>query len=78
MIRPAGGGGGGKRAKNSVANSVDGGSGAGQSPYFINKKIKYVWDSSLLMFTKLQHLDIGMRQSDFHKYVTKICIGGIN
>jgi hypothetical protein len=57
--------GGEKRAKNSGANSVD--SGSGRKPFFINKKIKYVWDSGLMMFTKLRHLDNDMRQGDFHR-----------
>ena len=55
-------GGGGKGAKNCGANSLD-----GLNPFFINKKIKYVWDPSLMMFTKLKPLDSDMRQGDFHK-----------
>jgi hypothetical protein len=70
---------GGKNAKNSGTHSIDGGGlGPGLNPFFINKKIKYVWDPSLMMFTKLKPLDSDMRQRDFHrsvspKYTLELC-----
>ncbi len=66
-MRPTGSGKGGKGAKNSGVNSVDGSGGSGRNPFFINKKIKYVWEPSLMMFVKLKPLDSDMRQGDFHK-----------
>lgn len=35
--------------------------------FFINKKIKYVWDSGARTFVKLKNVDEFMKQSDFHK-----------
>ena len=35
--------------------------------YFVNKKIKYVWDEATLVFVKLKSIDESMTQGDFHK-----------
>ena len=35
--------------------------------YFVNKKIKYVWDEATLVFVKLKSIDETMTQGDFHK-----------
>ena len=39
----------------------------GSGHYFVNKKIKYVWDAANKNFGKLRHVDEGMRQGEFHK-----------
>ena len=35
--------------------------------FFVNKKIKYVWDSNLMTYRKLTNIDEHMLQSDFHR-----------
>lgn len=37
------------------------------SRYFVNKKIKYVWDFATKSFVKLTNIDESMTQGDFHK-----------
>ena len=41
--------------------------GALSSSYFVNKKIKYVWDKHERSFVKLTNVDESMKQADFHK-----------
>ena len=41
--------------------------GERRNQYFVNKKIKYVWDEATLVFVKLKSIDESMTQGDFHK-----------
>ena len=36
--------------------------GERRNQYFVNKKIKYVWDEATLVFVKLKSIDEGMMQ----------------
>ncbi len=40
---------------------------AARAPFFVNKKIKYVWDAEVGAFVKLTNIDEGMMQGAFHR-----------